>query len=57
MQAALRVSLVSPLANKSPAPNRRPRSPVGALGKFSFFVCAPPAFPAVAGEAQRSILT
>jgi hypothetical protein len=41
-------------ANEAPAPNRRPRFPPGTLGQFEYNVCAPPASPAAAGEAQRS---
>ena len=36
-----------------PAPNRRPRFPLGALGEFECLVCAPPASSAAVGEARR----
>jgi len=39
-------------ANRAPAPNRRPRFPLGGLGEFEFHVCAPPPSPVV-GEARR----
>ncbi len=39
--------------NKAPAPNRRPRFPVGSMGGFVYRVCAPPTSPAAVGEAQR----
>ncbi len=35
-----------------PAPNRRPRFPLGALAEFAYSVCAPPASPAAVGEAR-----
>jgi len=38
-----------------PAPNRRPRFPLGALGGFVHLFCAPPASPAAVGEARRSM--
>jgi hypothetical protein len=40
--------------NKPPAPNRRPRFPLGSTARFGYPFCAPPAFPAAVGEAQRS---
>jgi hypothetical protein len=42
--------------NETPAPNRRPRFPLGAVGEFVYHLCAPPASPAAVGEAQRSPL-
>jgi hypothetical protein len=39
--------------NKSSAPGRRPRFPLGALGGFSHVVCASRSSPAAVGEAQR----
>ena len=44
---------VPTIPNKAPAPNRRPRFPLGTLAPFGYSVCAPPAFPAAVGEAQR----
>lgn len=41
-------------SNKAPAPNRRLRFPLGGSVEFEYLVCAPPAAPAAAGEAQRS---
>jgi len=40
-------------ANKAPAPNRRSHFPLGSLREFVDLFCAPPAFPAAVGEAQR----
>jgi hypothetical protein len=48
--AATRASMT---ANKAPAPNRRPRFPLGGLGEFEYLVCAPSASPAAVGEARR----
>ena len=42
--------------NNAPAPNRRPRFPLGDLEEFEHLVCAPPASPAAVGEAQRWML-
>jgi hypothetical protein len=39
--------------NNTPAPNRRPRFPLGGLAPFVYPFCAPPAPSAAAGEAQR----
>ena len=39
--------------NYAPAPNRRPRFPLGGLGAFEYLVCAPPPSPAAIGEARR----
>jgi SmpA / OmlA family len=39
--------------NQAPAPNRRPRFPLGGLGLFGYSVCAPPVSSAAVGEAQR----
>jgi hypothetical protein len=39
--------------NKAPAPNRRPRFPLGGLACLVYFSCAPPASPAAVGEARR----
>jgi hypothetical protein len=39
--------------NHAPAPNRRPRFPLGCVGGIEYSLCAPPAFPAAVGEAQR----
>ncbi len=41
-------------SNKAPAPNRRPRFPIGGVGEFEYRVCARPATPAAVGESQRS---
>jgi hypothetical protein len=41
------------MANKAPAPNRRPRFLFGASRWFDCPSCAPPASPAAVGEAQR----
>jgi hypothetical protein len=40
-------------SNHAPAPNRRPRFPLGVLSEFEYLFYAPPSFPAAAGEAQR----
>ena len=40
--------------NHAPAPNRRPRFPFAGLIPFEHHFCAPPASPAVVGEARRS---
>jgi len=40
--------------NEAPAPNRRPRFPLGGSKKFEYRFCAPPSSPAAVGEAQRS---
>jgi hypothetical protein len=40
-------------ANKAPAPNRRPRFPLGAPAPLVYHLCAPPASPAAVGEARR----
>ncbi len=40
-------------ASNAPAPNRRPRFPLGGEGVFVYHFCAPTAFPAAVGEAQR----
>ena len=45
---------IKPMPNKAPAPNRRPRFPLGARLPFGFPFCAPRASPAAVGEAQRS---
>jgi hypothetical protein len=39
--------------NQAPAPNRRPRFPLGGLGGFEYLTCAPSASPAAVGEARR----
>jgi hypothetical protein len=39
--------------NNAPAPNRRPRFPLGALGEFAYPFSARPASPAAVGEARR----
>jgi hypothetical protein len=39
--------------NQAPAPNRRPRFPLGGLPRIVYLVCAPPASPAAVGEARR----
>jgi hypothetical protein len=39
--------------NKVPAPNRRPRFPLGALAGFVYLFCAPLASTAAVGEARR----
>jgi len=36
-----------------PAPNRRPRFPLGTLGGFDYLACAPSTAPAAADEARR----
>jgi len=40
--------------NKAPAPNRRPRFPLGCLREFEYRVRSLPASAAAVGEAQRS---
>jgi len=40
-------------AEHAPAPNRRPRFPLGGLARFVYSFCAPSASPAAVGEAQR----
>lgn len=40
--------------NEAPAPNRRPRFPLGAARAFVYHSSAPPAVPAAVGEARRS---
>ncbi len=40
------------MANKAPAPNRRPLSPFGTLGEFDYPVCALPVWAAAIGEAR-----
>jgi hypothetical protein len=42
-----------PQPNKAPAPNRRPRLPLGGSGEFGYFVYASPSSSAVVDEAQR----
>ena len=42
-----------PWSNEAPAPNRRPRFPLGGLVQFEYVVCAPPISSAAVGEAQR----
>jgi hypothetical protein len=39
--------------SEAPAPNRRPRFPLGALGELVYLFSASPASPAAAGEARR----
>jgi hypothetical protein len=39
--------------NKAPAPNRRPRFPLGVFCGFGYPICAPPASQAAVGEARR----
>jgi hypothetical protein len=41
------------MANEAPAPNRRPRFPLGAAQSLEYLVCAPPAVSAAVGEARR----
>lgn len=41
----------------APAPNRRPRFPLGGLVWFEYVFCAPPASTAAVGEARRSAET
>src|ERR1051326_39133 len=41
-------------SNKAPAPNRRPRVPLGIFREFAYHLCAPPSSPAAVGEAHRS---
>ncbi len=43
--------------NQAPAPNRRPRFPVGSPGEMDYHLCAPPASPAAVVEAQRTTRT
>jgi hypothetical protein len=40
-------------SNHAPAPNRRPRFPLGAMLYFEYPVCAPSSSPAAVGEARR----
>jgi hypothetical protein len=40
--------------NQAPAPNRRPRLPLGGMPEFEYRFCAPPGAPAAVGEAGRS---
>jgi hypothetical protein len=40
-------------AHKAPAPNRRPRFPVGGMGGFEYRFCARPSSSAAVGEPQR----
>ena len=42
------------MRNKAPAPNRRPRFPLGGSEEFGYYICAPPSSSAAVGEAQRS---
>ena len=42
-----------PASNQAPAPNRRPRFPLGVPDEFVYHFCAPPASSAAVGEAQR----
>jgi hypothetical protein len=49
------MTILSP--NKAPAPNRRPRFPLGGLVTFDYLLCAPPSSPEAVGEAQRSAAT
>ena len=42
------------LTNAAPAPNRRPRFPLGSLVRIDYHFCAPSPSPAAAGEARRS---
>jgi hypothetical protein len=41
------------MPNHAPAPNRRPRFPLGTLAGFGYMFCAQPSSPAAVGEAQR----
>ena len=41
------------MPNKAPAPNRRPRFPLGGMAPFVYRSCAPPASPAAVGEPRR----
>jgi hypothetical protein len=45
---------ILPGSNEAPAPNRRPRFPLGGVGGFEYRICAQPSAPAAVGEAQRS---
>jgi hypothetical protein len=47
------MSTTDPGPNKAPAPNRRPRFPLGAAGAVVHYFSAPPASPAAVGEARR----
>jgi hypothetical protein len=40
--------------NFAPAPNRRPRFPLGSSAWFDYLFCAPPVSPAAVGETRRS---
>jgi hypothetical protein len=42
-------------ANQAPAPNRRPRLPLGGLHHLVYLFCVPPASPAAVGEQQRRL--
>jgi hypothetical protein len=48
-----RVLIEQDVHNEAPAPNRRPRFPLGGLGDSDYAVCAPSASPAAVGEARR----
>src|SRR5437667_9097120 len=39
------------MLNEAPAPNRRPRFPLGSLGEFGYYLYASLASPAAVGEA------
>jgi len=47
-----RVLIEQDAPNEAPAPNRRPRFPLGGWPEFEHFVAAPPASPAAVGEAR-----
>jgi hypothetical protein len=40
-------------SNEAPAPNRRPRFPLGCSGEFEYNFCTPPSSSAAVGEARR----
>jgi hypothetical protein len=45
--------MIARTSNNAPAPNRRPRLPLGIRRGFEYLFCARPSSPAAAGETQR----